>query len=215
MITATQLLIANTEATRPKRSRRVPKELVWEVLDGQPLYRRGYKDVMRKLKTIEEIMGTSSYQATIVGYIVRLLNRHLDENIYEVWSSEAGLHLKKNDNVSNDIVVHNIVPADKITTKYADYPAKLVVEVDIEIDPDSMPEIEYLQKKTAKMLEFGVERVVWILTYVKKVIVADRLKDTWLIIDWSSDVELMEGITFNIQAYLQGRGIDPDELKKG
>jgi hypothetical protein len=215
MITTTQLLIANTEATRPKRSRRVPKELIWEVLDGQPLYRRGYKDVMRKLKTIEEIMGTSSYQATIVGYIVRLLNRHLDENIYEVWSSEAGLHLKKNDSVSNDIVVYNIVPADKITTKYADYPAKLVVEVDIEIDPDSMPEIEYLQKKTTKMLEFGVERVVWILTYVKKVIVADRLNDTWLMIDWSSDIELMEGITFNIQAYLQGRGIDPDELKKG
>jgi hypothetical protein len=214
MITATQLLIANTEATRPKRSRRIPKALIWEVLDGQPLYRRGYKDVMRKLKTIEEIMGTSSYQAIIVGYIVRLLNRHLDENIYEVWSREAGLHLKKNDNVSNDIVVHNIVPADKITTKYADYPAKLVVEVDIEIDPDSMPEIEYLQKKTAKMLEFGVDRVVWILTYVKKVIVADRLKDTWLIIDWSSDVELMEGITFNIQAYLQGRGIDADALKK-
>ena len=47
------------------RTRKVPDYLIWEVLDGQPLYRRGYKDVMRKTKTLEDIMGTSSYQSLI------------------------------------------------------------------------------------------------------------------------------------------------------
>ncbi len=197
-----------------KRIFKVPDYLIWEVLDGQPLYRRGYKDVLRKLKTIEDIMGTSSYQAAINGYIHLLLAKNLDEDRYEIWNGEPGLHFGKNDNISNDIVVHEILPAHKITTKYADYPPKLVVEVDIDIDPDSMPEIEYLQKKTSKMLEFGVERVVWILTYVKKVIVADRQKDTWFIVDWSSDIELMEGITFNIQGFLNKRGINPNDLIK-
>jgi hypothetical protein len=200
--------------TTSKHTLRVPKSLIWEVLDGQPLYRRGYKDVMRKLKTIEEIMGTSSYQAALNGYIHRLLAKYLDENRYEIWAGEPGLHLEKNDNISNDIVVHEILPANKLTIHYADYPPKLVVEIDIDIDPDSMPEIEYLQKKTAKMLDFGVERVVWILTYVKKVIVADRQKDTWLMVDWASDIELMNGITFNIQAFLNNRGINPDTIQK-
>jgi Uma2 family endonuclease len=197
-----------------KRIPKVPDYLIWEVLDGQPLYRRGYKDVLRKLKTVEEIMGTSSYQAVITSYLSRLLIQNLDENRYDILTGEPGLHFEKNDNVSNDIAVHEILPANKITTKYADYPPKLVVEVDIEIDPTCMPEIEYLQKKTSKMLEFGVERVVWILTYVKKVIVADRLKDTWYIVDWSSDVELMEGITFNIHHFLNKRGINPDNMIK-
>jgi hypothetical protein len=71
-----------------------------------------------------------------------------------------------------------------------------------------------LQKKTTKMLDFGVERVVWILTYVKKVIVADRQNNTWFMVDWSSDIELLEGIYFNIQGFLDKRGVNPDELKK-
>ena len=197
-----------------KRTPKVPDYLIWEVLDGQPLYRRGYKDVLRKLKTLEEIMGTSSYQALITSYLNRLLTLNLDENLYDILTGEPGLHLEKNDNISNDIVVHELLSPDKITTKYANYAPKLVVEVDIEIDPDSMPEIEYLQKKTAKMLEFGVERVVWILTYVKKVIVADRLNDTWYIVDWSSDIELMNGIHFNIQQFLNKRGINPEDMGK-
>ena len=197
-----------------KRMPEIPDYLIWEVLDGQPLYRRGYKDVLSKLKTLEQIMGTSSYQATITAYLNRLLIKNLDEERYEVWTGEPGLHLKKNDNISNDIVVHEVVTGHQITTKYANYPPKLVVEVDIEIDPDSMPDIEYLEKKTSKMLDFGVERVVWVLTYVKKVIVADRTRNTWLMIDWDSDIELFEGIMFNIQHFLDKKNVNPNDLIK-
>ena len=107
-----------------------------------------------------------------------------------------------------------MLSGDKITTKYANYPPKLVVEVDIEIDPDSMPDIVYLEKKTSKMLDFGVERVVWVLTYVKKVIVADRTRNTWLMIDWNSDIELFEGIMFNIQHFLDKKNVNPNDLIK-
>ena len=170
-----------------KTNLQIPNTLIWEVLDGQPLYRRGYTSVLGKLKTTDDIMGTSSYQALLTAYLNRLLIQNLDEDLYDIWTGEPGLHLKKNDNVSNDIVVHKIVSAAHISTNYANYPPKLVVEIDIEIDPLSMPEIEYLQKKTAKMLDFGVERVVWILTYVRKVIVADRQKNTWLMVDWVTE----------------------------
>jgi hypothetical protein len=71
-----------------------------------------------------------------------------------------------------------------------------------------------LQKKTTKLLEFGVERVVWVLTYVRQVIVADRLNDTWYMVKWSSDIELMNEITCNIQQHLMKRGVDVDNLGK-
>ena len=99
-----------------KRMPEIPDYLIWEVLDGQPLYRRGYKDVLSKLKTLEQIMGTSSYQAAITAYLNRLLIKNLDEERYEVWTGEPGLHLKKNDNVSNDIVVHEVVAGHQLTT---------------------------------------------------------------------------------------------------
>ncbi len=201
----------NTLAIEKKTTRKIPEYLVWEVLDGQPLYRRGYKDVLRKLKTIEEIMGTSSYQSLIGDYITKLLHRQLDDEQYDVLASEIGVHLTKRNNLSNDIAIYPLLPADKITKKYTDYPAKIVIEIDIDIDQSVMKDIEYLNKKTQKLLDFGVEKVIWVLTNIKKVMVATNDKD-WIMVDWTRDIEIIDGISFNIQAFLDKRGINPDTM---
>lgn len=189
-----------------KPLQKVPNSLVWEVLDGQVLYRRGYKDVMKKLKTIEEIMGTSSYQSLINSYFLGILFSQLDLQKYDILTNEIGVHFKKNDNTSNDIAIYNRLSANQISKKYTDYPAKLVIEIDIDIDPDSMSDFDYLNKKTQKMLDFGVEKVIWVLTNSKQVVVATPDK-SWQTLNWSTDIDLFDGLTFNIQAYLVERGI--------
>ena len=189
-----------------KPLQKVPNSLVWEILDGQVLYRRGYKDVMKKLKTIEEIMGTSSYQSLINSYFLGILFSQLDLQKYDILTNEIGVHFKKNDNTSNDIAIYNRLSASQISRKYTDYPAKVVIEIDIDIDPDSMSDFDYLNKKTQKMLDFGVEKVIWVLTNSKQVIVATSDK-SWQTLDWSVEIELFDGLTFNIQAYLIERGI--------
>ncbi len=40
----------------------IPDYLVYETIDGNPIYYKGFKDVLKKLKTPEEIMGCSSLQ---------------------------------------------------------------------------------------------------------------------------------------------------------
>jgi hypothetical protein len=188
------------------RVRKVPNNLIWEVLDGLPLYRRGYKDVLKKHKTIEEIMGTSSYQSLISTYLVLLLGQKLDLTKYDILINEIGVHFDKNDNASNDIAIYNRLSAQQISKKYTNFPAKAVIEIDIDIDPDSMPDLEYLNKKTQKLLDFGVEKVIWILTNIKKVMVATP-DSSWQTIDWKHDIEIIDGIQFNIQRYLEERGI--------
>jgi hypothetical protein len=42
-----------------KRSKKIPETLVYEVLNGRPLYRKGYKEVLRKNLNPENIMGSS------------------------------------------------------------------------------------------------------------------------------------------------------------
>jgi hypothetical protein len=32
----------------------------------------------------------------------------------------------------------------------------------------------------------------------------------WIMVEWHHDIEILEGITFNIQAFLDKRGIDPN-----
>ena len=198
---------ALTLATRPKRSPKIPDSLIWEVLDGQPLYRRGYMDVVRKLKTHGDIMGTSSYQSIITTYLTLLLGSKIDLSRYDIMIGEIGVHLKHKDNISNDIAIFDKIEGQKFSKKYVDFAPKIAIEVDIDIDPSSMSDIDYLNKKTHKMLDFGVERVLWILTNSKKVLVATPQND-WLTIDWDKDIEILEGITFNIQSYLTERGIE-------
>jgi hypothetical protein len=196
--------VGNLQST--KKVRKVPNYLVWETLDGQPLYRRGYKDVMRKTKTLEEIMGTSSYQSIINSYLLGILFTQIDLQKYDILTNEIGVHFKKNDNASNDIAIYKRLESTQITKKYTDFAAKIVIEIDIDIDPDSMPDLEYLDKKTQKMLDFGVEKVIWVLTNIKKVMVATP-NSPWFTIDWSSDIEIMDGLYFNIEKYLIERGV--------
>ncbi|MBL7816522.1 MAG: Uma2 family endonuclease [Saprospiraceae bacterium] len=192
--------------TRSKRMPKIPDSLIWEVLDGQPLYRRGYMDVVRKQKTITDIMGTSSYQSIIITYLSKLLARHLDDAQYDYLINEIGIHLKHRDNISNDIAIFNRLNGEQFSKKYVDFPPKIAIEIDIDIDPSSMSHIDYLNTKTQKMLDFGVEKVIWILTNNKKVMVAVP-NAPWLTMEWTNDIEIIDGITFNIHNYLVERNI--------
>jgi|GEM_PF-3870554 len=62
-----------TKAT-PKRKRKIPDYLVYEVMDGKPVYYRGYQSVLKKTKTLEEIMGCSSLQAELVSYLLSIIS---------------------------------------------------------------------------------------------------------------------------------------------
>jgi hypothetical protein len=52
-------------------------------------------------------------------------------------------------------------------------------------------------------------KVIWILTNIKKVMIATP-NAPWVMVEWHQDVEILEGIFFNIQAFLDKRGIDAD-----
>jgi len=76
-----------------KRERRVPASLIKEVLDGQPIYYKGYRSVMYGHKNLEEIKGASSLQSLIINFIQKILIKNLDEMMYLPMTGEIGLHL--------------------------------------------------------------------------------------------------------------------------
>ena len=194
-----------TPVSRSKR--KIPDYLICEVLDGKPLYYKGYEDVLAGKKTVEEIMGSSSLQASIVYYLTAFIAKFIDEDQYNVLVSEPGVHLDRRDNVSNDIAIFDqaILPGANISKKYADVPPKIAIEVDISIDLSELTETGYIYKKTRKLLEFGVEKVIWVLTEAQVVLVATKERiETF---DWDKNIELMDGQEFNIGAFLVKKGI--------
>lgn len=201
-------MIALREPKPVKRQpRNIPPYLVYEIMDGKPIYYKGYREVLLQKKTFEEIMGASSLQSIIIYYLVGFISKFIDEDRFMVLSGEAGLHLDHRNNLSNDVAIFDqvLLSPDKINKKYANVPPKIAIEVDIMADIEDLGESGYIYKKTQKLLNFGTEKVFWVLTAAQVVIVATSEKiETF---NWNKNIELLDNQAFNIGKFLDKKGI--------
>ena len=187
----------------------IPEYLVYEVLDGQPIPYRGFQEVLKQEKTLEDIMGSSGLQAFIVtDVLLRFLFKSLPDE-YAIVSNEAGLHLNKKNNLATDIGIYTIekLQPQTLTNKYLDIPPLIAIEVDTKADliGFASPQ-DYFNEKTNKLLEFGVEKVIWITTASRKVMVATPDQD-WVISDWSKPIIILPDVICNLADLLAKRGI--------
>lgn len=187
-----------------RASRTIPSALVYEMWQGKPVYYRGYKEVLAGKKTIEEIMSCSDLQGVLVsllnGYLYGVINRKK----YLLATNEIGIHLALNDNLGNDVVIFEKEKIGKLKGKYFDIPPKIVIEVDIKAD---VADIEngadgYVMQKAQKLLDFGVEKVLWIITGMQKIYIIDRNDPTWHIVDWSESIPVVDDCTLNVKQLL-------------
>jgi hypothetical protein len=186
-------------------AKKIPASLIYEIIDGKPIYYKGYEEVVIGTKTIEEVMGSSNLQSTIIEYLLMVLFKSIDLTKYRVLTNETGLHLSKKNNLSGDIVIYDksVLPVKSADKHYISVPPKIQIEVDIDAHlgafgtPDG-----YIYTKTDKLLQFGVEKVIWLMSESKKVLVATK-DENWSIIDWNKDIAIANGISFNIGKYLK------------
>jgi Uma2 family endonuclease len=120
-------------------------------------------------------------------------------------TNELGLHLDKKNNLAADIAIYDIekLPIKAIGKHYLSVPPKIQIEVDINVTSDDSN--LYYTQKTQKLLAFGVEKVIWIFSESKTVVVATP-QANWQVIDWSQDIEILEGLTFSVGKYLREEG---------
>lgn len=82
-----------------RKQRKVPEYLVYELMDGKPVYYSGYKSVLNKTKKFEDIMGSSALQGVIAAFIIRVLHNNLSEQVYWILTNEAGIFLNDRNNL--------------------------------------------------------------------------------------------------------------------
>jgi hypothetical protein len=185
-------------------SRTIPSSLIYEMWEGKPVYYKGYRDVVAGKKTLEEIMSCSDLQGVLVALLTGHLYGVIDRKKYLLATNEVGLHLALNDNLGNDLVIYEKAKLGKLKGKYFDVPPKIVIEVDIKADTSEFENGAdgYVMQKMQKMLDFGVEKVFWIITSMQRVYVIDRNDPTWHIVHWSETISVMEDCSVNIKQLL-------------
>ena len=186
-----------------KEPAQIPNYLIYEVSKGKPIYYKGYKEVLKGTKTLEEIKVDSILQSWLKAYITGILFIALRDKPYDLMTGELGLNLPQQDKRGADI---SIFKSERLELKpfYSDIPPDIIIEIDLKADPGEHSEMDYVLQKIQDYLDFGVQKVFWIFTKPKNVMIADSSLP-WLTYDWDKDVEIMEGVSFNLNKILEER----------
>lgn len=183
-------------------AQKIPESLIYEMVQGKPIYYKGYKDYLKGEKQLEQLMGSSKFQAFLVTELIFLIRTFLG-NDYFIFSNEIGLQFSKNSWRAADIAIIKKSESEKIDDKYLSTPPEYVIEIDTKAD---LKEIEnplgYYQEKTEDLIKFGVKKVIWIFTDTQKIMIAEKGNKKWEIMDWDQDVEFVKGLIINIKQIL-------------
>lgn len=201
--------MADVLATSQEKTTEVLRKFIYEEIDGVPLYYRGYKEAIAQNLSVENIMGSGELQSTLVSIILEYLYGNLAKSRYRIISSEAGLHLKKKTNLSADIAIYDksTLARRKLQNKDFDIPPLVNIEVDTKADLQDFPAgTDYYHIKTQKLLDFGVQQVIWFFTHSRKVMIAHP-DQPWITTNWDQPVQLLENYTFSLTALLQQEDI--------
>lgn len=196
-----------TSIAARKKSKAIPKALIYETIDGVHYYYKGYKNVIKNNLKAESVMGYGLFQWMLVNIITNYLNQNISKSFLAL-GGEGGFHLGLNNNLSLDVVVLERKDLDfsKIQNKYLDFSPKVVIEIDTKAEIANDMEDVYYYRKTQKMLDFGVSQVVWIFTNTKKIMVAETDK-AWLTVNWSDEIEILS-VKIKLNELLKNEGFD-------
>lgn len=211
-MTADTRLKSPVKSTAPAGKREIPEYLIRETIDGIPFYYAGFEAVLKNQKTKTDIMADSGLQSFIKAFLMSTLLNGLDAKNYLVLMGEVGNHLDHRTNLALDLAVYDkkFLTGKKITSKYLDVAPKIVIEVDVRVElAEDKEQIfdAFVLRKVRKLHEFGTERIIWIFTKSNTIIVATP-GNSWGVFELKDDVEIMEGIQFNLGKYLESEGIE-------
>lgn len=182
----------------------IPEMLIYEMVDGEPIYYHGYKEYLQGDKSIEEVMGSSKLQSLIIAELIFLLRSFLGDE-YLIFTNELGLQFSKKSWRAADIAVIKSALVDQIDDKYLEKAPELVIEIDTKADLKEIKNpLGYYQEKTDELIKFGVEKVIWVFSETEKVMIAEK-SSKWLIIDWHEEIEITKGLTINLEKIVESR----------
>lgn len=184
----------------------IPEHLIYEVMDGKPIYYKGYQEVLKGTQNPEDIMGCSDVQGLVIRSILKYLFKFVDGEAYSVVTNEIGLHLDTRNNLSADIAIFDKQRLRRANKKnqYFDLNPEVVIEVDIQ---GSVEGSVYYHTKTQKLLDFGVKEVIWIFTENKKVSYAAAGEEHWLTFPWDQPFSLLNDFRLNVKEQVTSDGL--------
>ncbi len=191
------------------RGKILKKALVYEMRNGKPIYYNNYKQVLRGTLMLEQVMASSALHSLLLQLILHFLYRKLGRE-WVVLSGEVGFQWDKKQWRSLDIAIfeRSKVEPYLTTQHYIPVAPLIVIEIDTKADLESYPSLQsYMYEKVQDLLNAGVQKVIWYTTQDKRVLIAERGKQDWIISTWDRTIELTKGVSLNLSKLLDAEGV--------
>lgn len=203
------MTLAHKVPRQKKKLEKIPSYLVYETLNGKIMPYKGYKDVLAKKEKTSEIMGSSGLQGILVGIIYGFIFNSINRKKYLIGTNELGVYISKNTNLATDIVIFE---REGITldNRYITSSPKVVIEIDFRIDiaPDNHDnDSMYVIEKSQKLLDFGAEKVIWLMTHTKTIFVFSKT-EIWTIVPFNTDIPVLDDCVLNVAKLMEEEGIE-------
>ena len=186
------------------------KALVYEMRNGKPIYYRNYKQVLKGVLTVEQVMASSGLHAKLITIIFSFLRTHLSKERFEILLQEIGFQWSKNQWRSLDIAIFEKTKVAPYLTspRYIPVTPLVVIEIDTKADLENYPSLQsYMYEKVQDLLDAGVKKVVWYTTQDKRVLIAEQGKQDWIISTWNRSIIIIEKVFLNLNGLLKQEGI--------
>jgi Uma2 family endonuclease len=194
---------AQQEAAAPSPARDIPEALIYEVVNGKPIYYKGYRDYLSGAKTIEEIMADSTLQSWLKAQLTILLGNFFAGKGFDITTGELGLLLGRGRSRGADV---SIFREENLTLDehYSKTAPEVIIEIDVQADLSGSTEheMQYVMRKVDDYFRFGVKQVIWVFSASQKVMNC-KPGQPWLTTDWDTTIETVEGATFNIAQIIE------------
>ncbi len=197
------LLEASVEEKK-RQVRNIPPAFIYEMLDGKPIYYKGTHEAIRQKLSPESVAGTVRRQAYLLDLINSLFHHSLDKKQYRSASGGVGIQLERQSFVASDIVIYRADDRDKMfLDEFFDFPPTVAIQMGTKAElADFDDPMNYFMDKTNRLLNFGVEKVLWIFTKSQKIWLAQPGKN-WETMGWEQTVEVLPGCNLNLLKLLE------------
>ncbi len=178
---------------------KIPDQLIYEMVNGEPIYYKGYRDCLNGSKSLSAIMGSSLLQSLIISRLFFFLQSQLGQE-YQVLTNELGIQFAKKSWRAADIAIVKMSDLAKktISNQYLHFAPKVVIEIDTKAELSEIKNpLGYYHEKTDELLAFGVEKVIWIFTDTRKVMIAQQ-NQPWSIVSWENEIDIIGNIAINV-----------------
>jgi Uma2 family endonuclease len=181
------------------------KNLIYEEVNGKPIYYKNYKLVIKGKKTIEEVMASSSLQVRLKSELSYYLNKTLREKGYIVLVSEVGIKLRKGGSRSLDLAIYKFEDYEpyKNSSYYLPISPIVAIEIDIKAEIKKQNFMDYVIRKIEDLFEMETLKVIWIFTSPKIILVANK-NGEWFIKNWEDEINVINDVNIKLKEILGG-----------